>query len=62
MSKFIQEVNGFDIVRKFEYTQFDTGYAVIDKDGEQVAWFDDVEGDEEGQNTALADAIEWCKS
>jgi len=62
MSKFIQEVNGFDIVRKFEYTEFDTGYAVIDKDGEQVAWFDDVEDDEEGQNTALADAIEWCKS
>ena len=62
MSKFIQEVNGFDIVRKFEYTQFDTGYAVIDKAGEQVAWFDDVADDDEGQDSALADAIEWCKS
>lgn len=62
MSKFIQEVNGFDIVRKFEYTHLDTGYAVIDKEGEQVAWFDDVESDEEGQDTALAEAIEWCKA
>lgn len=63
MSKFIDEIGKYIIVRKFEYTQFDTGYAVLNADTcEQMAWFDDCEDDEEGQDSALDAAVAWCKA
>ena len=61
MSQLVQDVNGFCIIRQHEYTQYDAGYAVIDQHDKQVAWFADAENDEEGQDTALAEAVEWCK-
>ena len=48
-----------DIIRRFKYSQFDTGYAVVDDDGEVQAFFDDVEGDD---GAALAAAQEWVQS
>jgi hypothetical protein len=48
-----------DIIRRFKYTQFDTGYAVIDDDGEVLAFFDDVEGE---PAAALAAAQDWVQS
>jgi hypothetical protein len=48
-----------DIIRRFKYSQFDTGYAVVDDNGEVQAFFDDVEGDDDA---ALAAAQEWVQS
>ena len=48
-----------DIIRRFKYSQFDTGYAVVDENGEVQAFFDDVEGDDDA---ALAAAQEWVRS
>jgi hypothetical protein len=48
-----------DIIRRFKYSQFDTGYAVVDDNGEVQAFFDDVEGDDDA---ALAAAQEWVRS
>ena len=47
-----------DIIRRFKYSQFDTGYAVVDENGEVQAFFDDVEGDDDA---ALAAAREWVQ-
>tara|TARA_R110000868_G_scaffold44601_1_gene148837 strand:- start:398 stop:550 length:153 start_codon:yes stop_codon:yes gene_type:complete len=48
-----------DIIRRFKYSQFDTGYAVVDENGEVQAFFDDVEDDDDA---ALAAAQEWVQS
>lgn len=48
-----------DIIRRFKYSQFDTGYAVVDDNGEVQAFFDDVEGDDDA---ALAAAQDWVRS
>jgi pterin-4a-carbinolamine dehydratase len=51
-------MSNLQIVRRFKFSQFDTGWAVVDDDGEVQAFFDDVEG---APDAALAAAKEWLQ-
>ena len=52
------KMSNLQIVRRFKFSQFDTGWAVVDDDGEVQAFFDDVEG---APDAALAAAKEWLQ-
>ena len=52
-------MNTLQIIRRFKFSQFDTGWSVVDGDGEVQAFFDDVEGE---PNAALIAAQEWVQS
>ena len=49
-------MSNLQIVRRFKFSQFDTGWAVVDADGNVQAFFDDVE---EEPDAALTAAQEW---
>jgi hypothetical protein len=49
-------MSNLQIVRRFKFSQFDTGWAVVDADGNVQAFFDDVEGE---PDAALTAAQEW---
>ena len=50
------KMSNLQIVRRFKFSQFDTGWAVVDADGNVQAFFDDVEGE---PDAALTAAQEW---
>ena len=50
-------MSDLQIVRRFKFSQFDTGYAVVDEDGNVQAFFDDVEGKPDAALTAAQDWI-----
>lgn len=52
-------MSSLQIIRRFKFSQFDTGWAVVDDDGEVQAFFDDVEG---APDAALAAAKDWVQS
>ena len=54
-------MNNLMIIRRFKYSQFDTGWCVVNDDGEVQAFFEDIEGDDsaEGIDLAFKAAQEW---
>ena len=53
------KMNNLQIVRRFKFSQFDTGWAVVDAGGEVQAFFDDVEG---APDAALMAARDWVQN
>lgn len=54
------KMNTLQIIRRFKFSQFDTGWAVVDDDGEVQAFFDDVEGAPDAALTAAQDWVQSC--
>ena len=53
-------MNTLQIIRRFKFSQFDTGWAVVDDDGVVQAFFDDVEGAPDAALTAAQDWVQSC--
>jgi hypothetical protein len=54
------KMSNLQIIRRFKFSQFDTGWAVVDDDGEVQAFFDDVEGAPDAALTAAQDWVQSC--
>jgi len=54
------KMSNLQIIRRFKFSQFDTGWAVVNNDGEVQAFFDDVEGAPDAALTAAQDWVQSC--